>query len=133
MNYEEQITRVNEKNPFMIHNQIQAVSVSAERSVVRAVIVPESKNAMGGVHAGLFFALGEIAAGLLARSDGSRQVTLDTSFRFLQNSMHAEVVEAEAAFIKKGRNITMCRSVIREQGKDNILAEGEFSFYCLKE
>ena len=133
MDYEAYITRVNETNPFMRHNQMQAVSVSPEKAVVQAHITPELKNAMGGVHAGLMFAMGEIAAGLLVRGDGSKQVTLDTSFRFLRNSMNAEILEAEAVFIKRGKTITMCRSVIREQGREKALAEGEFSFYCLNE
>ena len=133
MDYEAYITRVNETNPFMRHNQMQAVRVSPEKAVVQAHITPALKNAMGGVHAGLMFAMGEIAAGLLARGDGSKQVTLDTSFRFLRNSMNAEILEAEAVFIKRGKTITMCRSVIREQGKEKALAEGEFSFYCLNE
>lgn len=133
MDYEAYITRVNETNPFMRHNRMQAVSVSPEKAVVQAHITPELKNAMGGVHAGLMFAMGEIAAGLLVRGDGSKQVTLDTSFRFLRNSMNAEILEAEAVFIKRGKTITMCRSVIREQGKEKALAEGEFSFYCLNE
>ncbi len=131
MDYEAYINRVNETNPYMNHNHMKAVSVSAEKALLQTSIAPELKNAMGSVHAGLMFSMAEIAAGLLARGDGSKQVTLDSSFRFLRNSMSAEVLEAEAVFIKRGKTITMCRSFVREQGSDKVLAEGEFSFYCL--
>lgn len=133
MDYEAYKKQVNETNPFMRHNQMEAVSVSAEQAVVRAHITAELKNSMGGVHAGLLFSMGEITAGLLARGDGSKQVTLDSSFRFLRNSMNAEYLEAEAKFIKRGRTITMCRTVIYEPEHRTVLAEGEFSFYCLNQ
>lgn len=131
MDYEGYIARVNETNPFMRHNRMKAVSVSEEKALVEAQTAPELKNAMGSVHAGLMFSMAEIAAGLLVRGDGSRQVTVDSSFRFLRNSMTAETLEAEAVFIKRGKTITMCRSVVREKGKDKALAEGEFSFCSL--
>lgn len=127
------ISEVNETNPFLRHNHMQAVHVSKERAVVQAQMCPELRNSMGGVHAGLMFSMAEIAAGLLARSNGSRQVTLDTTFRYLRNSTSDGVIEAEAVYIKRGRTITMCRAYVREQGSDKNLAEGEFSFYCMGE
>ena len=132
IDYEAYAMQVNETNPFLRHNHMQVVSVSAEKAVVQAQMTPELRNAMGGVHAGLMFSMAEIAAGLLARSNGTKQVTLDTSFRFLRGSMTEGVLEAEAVYIKRGRNITMCRSFVREQGSDKTLAEGEFSFYCME-
>ncbi len=131
--YTAYIKSVNETNPFLRHNHMQAVHVSEERAVVEAKMSAELRNSMGGVHAGLMFSMAEIAAGLLARSNGSKQVTLDTTFRYLRNSTTDGVVEAEAVYIKRGRTITMCRAFVREQGSDKNLAEGEFSFYCVGE
>ena len=123
------LAEVNETNPFLRHNHMRAVYVDEERAVVQAQMSPELRNTMGGVHAGLMFSMAEIAAGLLVRSDGSKQVTLDTTFRYLRNSSTDGIVEAEAVYIKRGRNITMCRVFVREQGSDKNLAEGEFNFY----
>ena len=131
MDYKAYVDHVNETNPFLRHNHMRAVSVSEERAIVQVQMAPELRNAMGGVHAGLIFSMAEIAAGLLARSDGSKQTTLDTSFRFLRGSMTDGVVEAEAVYIKRGKTITMCRAFVREPGSDKNLAEGEFSFYRL--
>lgn len=130
IDYTAYIAEVNATNPFLRYNHMQAVSVSEERAVVQAQMSPELRNSMGGVHAGLMFSMAEIAAGLLARSNGSKQVTLDTTFRYLRNSVTDGIIEAEAVYIKRGRTITMCRAYVREQGSDKNLAEGEFSFYC---
>ena len=133
IDYAVYIEDVNKTNPFLRHNNMQAVHVSEERAVVQAQITPELRNSMGGVHAGLMFSMAEIAAGLLARSDGSKQVTLDTTFRYLRNSSTDGIVEAEAVYIKRGRTITMIRAYVREQGSSKNLAEGEFSFYSMAE
>ena len=122
------IANVNETNPFLRHNHMEAVHVSEINAIVQVQMTPELRNSMGGVHAGLMFSMAEIAAGLLVRSDGSKQVTLDTSFRYLRNSTTDGIIEAEAVFIKRGRTITMCRVYVREQGSDKNLAEGEFNF-----
>ena len=131
--YTAYIENVNKTNPFLRHNHMRAVRVSEEQAVVQAQMSPELRNSMGGVHAGLMFSMAEIAAGLLVRSDGSKQVTLDTTFRYLRNSTTDGVIEAEAVYIKRGRTVTMCRAYVREQGSDMNLAEGEFSFYCVAE
>lgn len=131
--YTTYIENVNKTNPFLRHNHMRAVQVSEEQAVVQAQMSPELRNSMGGVHAGLMFSMAEIAAGLLVRSNGSKQVTLDTTFRYLRNSTTDGVIEAEAVYIKRGRTVTMCRAYVREQGSDKNLAEGEFSFYCVAE
>ena len=133
IDYTTYLEEVNKTNPFLRHNNMQAVYVSEERAVVQAQMFPELRNSMGGVHAGLMFSMAEIAAGLLARSDGSKQVTLDTTFRYLRNSATDGIVEAEAVYIKRGRTITMIRAFVREQGSNKNLAEGEFSFYGMSE
>ncbi len=133
IDYAAYLAEVNETNPFLRHNHMQAVHVSEERAVVQAQMSPELRNSMGGVHAGLMFSMAEIAAGLLARSNGSKQVTLDTTFRYLRSSSTDGILEAEAVYIKRGRTITMCRAYVREQGNNKNLAEGEFSFYCVPE
>ena len=131
--YTAYIKSVNETNPFLRHNHMQAVSVSEDHAVVQAQMTAELRNSMGGVHAGLMFSMAEIAAGILVRSNGSKQVTLDTTFRYLRNSVTDGIIEAEAVYIKRGRTITMCRAYVREQGSKKNLEEGEFNFYCVGE
>ena len=79
--YVEQMERVNQTNPFMLHNMIRAVALSEDRAEVRAEITEDSLNAMQTVHGGLMFVMAEVAAGLVTRNDGRKYVTLDSSFR----------------------------------------------------
>lgn len=131
--WDNQIKNVNGNNPFMRHNNIYATYLDADRSEVRAKAGTTGRNAMGSVHGGLMFIMGEMAAGLLARGDGRKYVTLDSSFRYLRSSMGEQELVAEASFIKKGKSIVNCRSTIHENGSNKALAEGEFTFYCLGE
>ena len=73
--YVEQMERVNQTNPFMLHNRIRAVALSEERAEVRAEITEDSLNAMQTVHGGLMFVMAEVAAGLVTRNDGRKYVT----------------------------------------------------------
>lgn len=131
--WQNQIKTVNETNPFMRHNGIYATYLDADHAEVRAQAGKTGRNAMGSVHGGLMFIMGEMAAGLLARGDGRKYVTLDTSFRYLRSSMGEKELVAEASFIKRGKSIVSCRSLVHEDGSEKTLAEGEFTFYCLNE
>ena len=93
----------------MRHNGIYATYLDADRAEVRAQAGDTGRNAMGSVHGGLMFIMGEMAAGLLARGNGRKYVTLDTSFRYLRSSMGEKELVAEASFIKRGKSIVNCR------------------------
>lgn len=131
MNYEEQIKRVNETNPFMRHNNITAAALDGETARVTAPITQAALNAMQGVHGGMMFIMAETAAGLLARSDGRSCVTVNSSFQFLRGAAQPEELCADAVILKRGRMLCICRSSVRETGKEAILAEGEFTFYTV--
>ena len=98
---------------------------------IQAEIEPDSLNAMGSVHGGLMFVMAEVAAGLATRNDGRRYVTLDSSFRFIKGSNSAKTLLAEAVITKRGRTVCFARASVREPGSGILLAEGDFTFYCL--
>lgn len=131
MNYEEQIKQVNETNRFMVHNGIRAIALTETTAQVEARITDDSRNAMGGVHGGLMFIMAETAAGLAVRNDGRRYVTLDSSFRFISGAAQVTSVRAEASITKRGRTVAFCRSRVFLPESGKLLAEGEFTFYCL--
>ena len=114
--YVEQMERVNQTNPFMLHNRIRAVALSEDRAEVRAEITEDSLNAMQTVHGGLMFVMAEVAAGLVTRNDGRKYVTLDSSFRFL-----------------RGKTVCFTKAEVVETDTGKLLAEGEFTFYCMGE
>ena len=122
--YVEQMERVNQTNPFMLHNRI--------RAEVRAEITEDSLNAMQTVHGGLMFVMAEIAAGLVTRNDGRKYVTLDSSFRFLRGSS-AKNIQGLAKITKRGKTVCFTKAEVVETDTGKLLAEGEFTFYCMGE
>ena len=126
-----QVKKANAQNPFMKHNGIRAIWLDERQARVEAQIGPGSLNAMGSVHGGLMMAAAEIACGLLVRSDGRKYVTLDSSFRFLRSST-AERIEARAERVKGGRTVSFARAQVIEPDTGRLLAEGDFTFYCLE-
>ena len=126
-----QVEKANAQNPFMEHNGIRAIWLDERQARVEAQIGPGSLNAMGSVHGGLMMAAAEIACGLLVRSDGRKYVTLDSSFRFLRSST-AERIEARAERVKGGRTVSFARAQVIEPDTGRLLAEGDFTFYCLE-
>lgn len=129
--YEAQLEQVNRTNPFMAHNHIRAVGLKDREAEVTAEVRAESLNAMGGVHGGLLFVMAEMAAGLVTRNDGRRYVTLDSSFRFLRGSSTARTLTARAELTKRGRTVCFTKARVLEPETGKVLAEGEFTFYCL--
>ena len=129
--FEEQLKKANESNPFMIHNHIRSTVLSEKTSQVRAEIGADSLNAMGGVHGGLMFVMAEIAAGLVTRNDGRRYVTLDSSFRFIRGTDSSQDLAAEGTIVKRGRTVCFTKASVKEAESGKLLAEGDFTFYCL--
>ncbi len=131
MNYTEQLAFANAHNQFMIHSHIEATALSDSASTVRVEMHQDGLNAMGGIHGGLLFLMGDCAAGLLARATGSTFVTLDSNFRYLRDGREAKALVAHASLIKRGRTVTIVRSQVLTEEDQKVLAEGEFTFFCV--
>ena len=128
MDFTEQMERINSKNPFLVHNGIHITSLSSEKAEAEARLEDFSMNMMGTPHAGLLFLLGECTCGTLLRSDGSKQVLTDSTFRFLRAAGKTERIAAKAVIIKRGRNLSVCRAEIFDPMSGKLLAEGEYQF-----
>ena len=128
MDFAEQMERVNTRNPFLVHNGIRITSLTSEAAEAEAVLEEFSMNMMGTPHAGLMFLLGECTCGTLLRSDGSKQVLTDSSFRFLRAAGETDRITAKAVIIKRGRSLSVCRAEIFDPRSGKLLAEGEYQF-----
>ena len=131
MNYEEQLAFANQKNLFMIHNNIKGISLTEDHAKVRGEINSASLNAMGGIHGGFLYLMGDCAAGLLARSTGHTFVTLNSTFRYLRDGRDAKALIAESSLVKRGKTVTVVRTLVKAEATDKTLAEGEFTFFCV--
>ena len=128
MDFAEQMERVNTRNPFLVHNSIRITALSSEMAEAEAGLEEFSMNMMGTPHAGLMFLLGECTCGTLLRSDGSKQVLTDSSFRFLRAAGKTDRITAKAVIIKRGRSLSVCRAEIFDPQSGKLLAEGEYQF-----
>ena len=131
MDFAEQMERVNTRNPFLVHNSIRITALSSEMAEAEAGLEEFSMNMMGTPHAGLMFLLGECTCGTLLRSDGSKQVLTDSSFRFLRAAGKTDRITAKAVIIKRGRSLSVCRAEIFDPQSGKLLAEGEYQFAAL--
>ena len=128
VNYEEQVNRANEKNAYMIHNHIRAVSVDEKEAVCEAEAGPDGLNHMGSVHGSLMMSLAEVTAGLMARNDGRSYVSVEAGFRFISGGKAGEKLTARAEIVKRGRTMAFIRSRVYQNEK--LLLEGDVTFFC---
>lgn len=131
MNFQEKMDFANSHNMFAIYNGVKIVELDENHSVVKADFTKNSENAMGGIHGGMLFLMGDVAAGMLARAMGGTWVTLDSSIRYLRDGRNAKVLISTGRLVKRGRTATIVRSQITAEGSEDVLAEGEFTFFCL--
>ena len=128
MDFAEQMERVTTRNPCLVHNGIRITALSSETAEAEAGLEEFSMNMMGTAHAGLMCLLGECTCGTLLRSDGSKQVLTDSSFRFLRAAGKTDRITAKAVIIKRGRSLSVCRAEIFDPLSGKLLAEGEYQF-----
>ena len=131
MDFQEKMDFANSHNMFAIYNDVKIVELDGDHSVVKCHFGKDGENAMGGIHGGLLFLMGDVAAGMLTRALGGTWVTLDSSIRYLRDGRNAKVLIGRGSVIKRGRTTTIVRSQIMAEGSDEVLAEGEFTFFCL--
>lgn len=131
MNHQEQLAFANKNNMFMVHSNVKGIALNDEHAKVRGEINTDSMNAMGGIHGGYLFLMGDCAAGLLARSTGHVFVTLNSNFRYLRDGREAKALIAESSLVKRGKTVTVVRTVISIEETQKVLAEGEFTFFCV--
>lgn len=128
MDYEALMSVSNEKNRFAVYNGILIKEVSLDRAVGELNITDDSLNLMGIVHGGAYFTLADVTAGAVARSNGLRHATLDSSFHFIR-SAKSGTLRATGRTIHRGR--TTCLVGVEVTDADgNLVAEGRFNMFC---
>lgn len=131
-NFEDMVTLTNENNTFMRKNRIRIVSVDMDHAIAEAIITQELKNLNGTVHGGAYFTMADACCGILARADGRKYATTDTSFRFLKAATAGTMV-AESTVVKRGKTLSFFRVIIRLKETGELLADGDFTFFCTSE
>ncbi|MBQ5797414.1 MAG: PaaI family thioesterase [Firmicutes bacterium] len=132
MNFDEMVALANENNTFMRKNRIRITEVDMDHAKAEAIITQELKNLHGNVHGGAYFTMADACCGILARADGRKYVTTDTSFRFLKGA-DAGTMVATSSVVKRGKTLSFFRVEIHLKETGEILADGDFTFFCTSE
>lgn len=120
----------NEKNEFMRYNHMWVAEGDTEHAIVLADVAPESLNPYGLVHGGVYFSMMDIAAGVVARMDGRRHVTLDASTHFYKSATQGRLI-ATGQVVHRGRTTCVVNTEVR--GEDGTLfSDGAFSMFCVE-
>ena len=119
----------NQKNAYMIHSGITVLTVTPDRVTAQAVIGPDSLNAGGGLHGGVYFTLADAASGVLCRADGRKYVTECADIRFLKG-VREGVITANAVLIRRGRRSCVVQVDITDSD-GNLLALFTTNFACI--
>lgn len=105
--------------------------LDSEKCVVAMPIADNCKNYHGTLHGALYYAMADMAAGVLAHVNGGRHVTLSGSLNFLKGAAEG-TARAVAEFEHSGRKTSVVSLRIYDD-KDVLLASGIYTYYCIGE
>lgn len=128
--WDEMLSRVNQENSFMRHNGIRAVSVSTEQAVTETEVDERSLNPYRIAHGGLYFTMMDIAAGMAARADGRRYVTLNCSTNFHKPAQPGTALRAVGRVTQRSRGVCVVEAEVRGTADQLLYASGSFCMYC---
>lgn len=116
-------------NPYLKMNHIEVEEIRRDYVRLYVDLVPELCNPYGMAHGGLLFTLSDCCAGINARTDGKRYVTLDSDFHFMSSITKGRIT-AESYVLRRGGRVCVLRTTTHdEDGK--VLTDGTFTMYCI--
>ena len=116
----------------MRHNGIRAVSVSMEQAATEAEVTEHLLNPYRLAHGGLYFSMMDIAAGMAARADGRRYVTLNCSTNFHKPAVSGMVLRAVGHVTQRSRGVCVVQAEVRGSADDLLYASGTFCMHCIE-
>ena len=131
---EEILERVRQRalrNPFPDYNHIKLADIRRDYVEMYVDIVPESRNAAGNVHGGLFFTLADFCAATTARTDGRKYVTQSAEVHYLKTA-HEGRITAKSRLVHRGRTSVLIEVDIFDE-KERLLFRSSMSMFCIGE
>lgn len=130
MNYQELLNDMENKPGFFKNNNFHVVEATEENCVVRADLTENSLNPYKIAHGGIIFGLGDVVMGMLARTTGSKAVTLSANINYLKPGT-GSYLTAKAEMIKKGNTTCVLRANIYND-KEELIATMDSNYYLMK-
>ena len=116
-------------NPFPKYNHIQLAELKRDYAEMYVDIVPESRNAAGNVHGGLYFTLADFCAATTARTDGRKYVTQSAEVHYLKTIAEGRIT-AKSRLVHRGRTSVLVEVDIFDD-KDRLLFRSSMSMFCI--
>lgn len=116
-------------NPYLKMNHIEVDEIRPDYVRLHVDLVPELCNPYGMAHGGLLFTLSDCCAGINARTDGRRYVTLDSDFHFMSNVTQGRIT-AESYVLRRGGRVCVLRTNTHDEN-GSVLTDGTFTMYCI--
>lgn len=122
---------LSEYNEFMKYNGVRVICVEKDMAVTELTISSHSLNPYGIIHGGALFTLMDVAAGVAARTDQRRYVTLNCDVHFCK-STKSGVLRATGKVVHRGRTTCIVETEVKTSC-DVLLSRGSFTMFCLGE
>lgn len=117
--------------PFLRDNKVTIESVEDERVVLRMEIQPAARNPYGVVQGGVLYTLADYVAGMVSGLDGRAYVTQNGSMNYLKNQAEGYIYASAVVRHRGQRTCVIAIDILGDKGQ--LLATGEFTFYCVGE
>lgn len=129
MDYKDNIYLTNEKNEFMKYNNIKLVCVNDEYAQVELEITSKSLNPYKLVHGGVYYTMSDCAAGVIARNNGKKYVTLNGSINYIR-SVSSGKIKAISTIVHRGQSTCVVNVKVTDE-EENLLSESTFTMFCI--
>jgi len=117
------------RNAFIAHNNIHLGHVEYDYVELYCDLTDVSYNLAGTAHGGLYFSMGDTAAGTAARTDGREYVTQSADVHYIRAATKGRIT-AKAKAIHRGRTGCLIDAeVVNEDGE--VCFTGRYYFYCV--
>ena len=117
------------KNAFPEHCHVYITDMELDYCTGEASIHPESHNAYGNVHGGVYFTLADTTSGFAARADGRRYVTQQSNMYFI-SAAKGDMLYSRATVVKRGRTVCIIDTDVTDS-YGNLVARGSFNYFCI--
>lgn len=130
MDYDKLIAFRDRENPFAVFLGIQTTKIAEGYAEVVLPLKPEYLNPTKAVHGGCLYTIGDIAAGAVAASYGTKAVTVSGEYHYLTAAKDTKKIRARARCIKSGRTL-LTIDVELSDDADRLIGKGIFTYFRL--
>lgn len=121
-----------DNNRFVVYNGIKICDIEKDRCVAMLDMTENSENFNGVAHGGVLFTMGDVCAGMTARSDLRKYVTINADVHFLKPAKRGSRLTCVGAVVNRGRRTCLLNIDITD-GEGTLVFTGRYTFYCVSE